>query len=52
MSFEGNPLWLVGIAAALIYAVWFLIQGAMHLDDQDARNGRRDLDDDGHLPFH
>jgi hypothetical protein len=52
MTFEGNPLWLIGIAAAVIYGVWVLIRACLHVENQDAINGRRDLDDDGHLPFH
>lgn len=52
MTFEGNPLWLIGIAALVFGGGWYLIQACFQLEDQDARTGRRDLDDDGHPPFH
>lgn len=52
MSFEGNPLWLIGIAAIVLGGIWYLIQACFHLEDKDARSGRRDLDEDMHLPFH
>lgn len=52
MTFEGNPLWLIGILAFVGFALWYLVKSCFHLEDQDARNGRRDLDEDTHLPFH
>lgn len=52
MTFEGNPLWLIGIAIFVVGGLWFLIRACFHIEDQDARTGRRDLDDDTHLPFH
>jgi hypothetical protein len=52
MTFEGNPLWLIGIVLVVVYSLYWLVKVCFHLEDQDARNGRRDLDDDGHMPFH
>jgi hypothetical protein len=52
MWFEGNPLWLIGIALLLGYGFWWFIKVCYHLEEQDHRTGRRDLDDDGHMPFH
>ncbi len=52
MTFEGNPLWLIGILGVVIFGFWYLIRACLYIEDQDARNGRKDLDDDGHLPFH
>jgi hypothetical protein len=51
MTFEGM-LWLIGISTFVIFCVWLIIRVCFHLEEQDARNGRRDLDDDTHLPFH
>lgn len=52
MSFEGNPLWLIGIFLAVCVSLWYLVKICFHLEDQDAKTGRRDLDEDTHLPFH
>lgn len=52
MTFEGNPLWLVGIAAFVIGIIWFTIKACFQVERQDEMNGRKDLDEDSHLPFH
>jgi hypothetical protein len=49
MSFEGEPLWIIGIIAFAILCVWLLIKVAFQLERQDERRGRRDLDEGGNV---
>ncbi len=44
--FDGNPLWLIGIAVVVIAILWFLIAGALQIDK---RSGKRSDDDDMHF---
>ena len=67
VSFDGNPLWIVGIVAAVVLVFWVTCIGALRSDRRDRTLGRRDrggsgsvyadVDGDGddahhHIGFH
>jgi hypothetical protein len=46
-SLSGNGWVALGIIAFLVWAIYMLIRGAMHLEHRDASLGRRRRTDDG-----
>jgi hypothetical protein len=42
-------LWIIGIAFVFAFCIWVIIRVSMQLERQDARRGRRDLDEGGNV---